>query len=77
MTQIKLDFRGLRCPMPIVRLSQQIKKLNTGDQLIVEATDSAFEPDLIAWARQLGHKIVEFTGGEIQRAIIEKGGPRG
>ena len=77
MTQTKLDLRGLRCPMPIVRLSQQIKKVNPGDQIIVEATDAAFEPDLSAWARQLGHKILEFSGGEVLRAVIEKGGPHG
>lgn len=59
--------------MPIVRLSQQIKKVNEGDRIIVEATDAAFEPDLNAWARQLGHRVVEFSGGEVFRAVVEKG----
>lgn len=63
--------------MPIVKLSQEIRKLNPGDRLTVEATDAAFEPDLLAWARQLGHVVIMFQPGEVQRATIEKGGARG
>ena len=73
MIDAKLDCRGLRCPMPIVRLSQAIRKLQDGEHIEVEATDAAFEPDLQAWARQLGHAVVSFQAGEVQRAVIQKG----
>jgi len=69
----RLDCKGLRCPMPIVRLSQAIRKLSDGERIEVEATDAAFEPDLQAWARQLGHSVVSFQSGEVQRAVVEKG----
>ena len=73
MSESKLDCKGLRCPMPIVRLSQALRKMSDGDRIEVEATDAAFEPDLQAWARQLGHSIISFQSGDVQRAIIEKG----
>lgn len=73
MIDATLDCKGLRCPMPIVRLSQAIRKLHEGGRIEVEATDAAFEPDLQAWARQLGHSVVSFQCGEVQRAVVEKG----
>lgn len=59
--------------MPIVRVSHAIQTLEAGDQLAVEATDPGFEPDLMAWARQLGHQIVDFQRGDVQMATIIKG----
>ena len=73
MSEAKLDCKGLRCPMPIVRLSQALRKMSDGERIEVEATDAAFEPDLQAWARQLGHSVISFQAGDVQRAIIEKG----
>jgi tRNA 2-thiouridine synthesizing protein A len=44
----------------------------TGDRILVEATDPAFRPDIAAWTRQLGHRLVSFEAGAVQRALIEK-----
>lgn len=63
--------------MPIVKLSQAMRKLNPGDQLTVDANDAAFHPDLLAWAKQLGHHIDDYQPGETQRAIVTKGGSVG
>lgn len=49
-----------------------VKSLEPGDRLRVEASDAAFKADLEAWVRRLGHELVEFEDGEIQRAVIEK-----
>jgi tRNA 2-thiouridine synthesizing protein A len=70
--EISLDCKGIRCPMPIVKLSLAIKKLQAGDRVRIEATDAAFEADLIAWTRQLGHRLIEFRPGEVQEALVEK-----
>jgi len=68
----ELDCKGLRCPLPIVRLGAAMRKLDAGAQLLVEATDPAFQPDLYAWARKTQHKILSFEGGPVQRALLEK-----
>jgi tRNA 2-thiouridine synthesizing protein A len=73
MPQTELDCKGMRCPMPIVKISLAMKHLQAGDRLAVEATDPAFHPDLVAWTRQLGHTLVEFQAGAVQRAVVVKG----
>lgn len=58
--------------MPIVKLGLAVRQAEAGERVEIEATDPAFEPDLAAWARKTGHRIVEFAGGEVQRAVVEK-----
>lgn len=70
----QLDCKGLRCPMPIVRVGLAMRQLAAGEQLTVEATDPAFQPDISAWARKTGHRLVEFDAGPPQRAVLEKVG---
>jgi tRNA 2-thiouridine synthesizing protein A len=67
-----LDCRGLRCPMPIVRISQEFKTMPVGGRLRVEASDPAFKADLHAWARRLHHIVVSFSDGDVKQALIEK-----
>ena len=67
-----LDCTGLACPMPIVRISQTVKEMSCGQTLLVEAVDPAFRSDLEAWIRMMGHEILEFSEGSIQRARIRK-----
>jgi tRNA 2-thiouridine synthesizing protein A len=67
-----LDCTGLRCPLPIVKVSLAMRTMAAGERLLVEATDPAFRPDIMAWTRQLGHRLVSFEPGAVQRALIEK-----
>ena len=67
-----LDCTGLSCPVPIVRLSRAIKEMSGGQTLLVEAADPAFQCDLEAWIRTMGHELLEFSDGAIQRALIRK-----
>lgn len=78
MPTVTLDCRNLRCPMPIVRISQAVKTMACGERLVVAANDPAFQADLEAWVRRLGHRLVEFHNGPVeQQAVIEKlGGSR-
>lgn len=72
MATQQLDCKGLNCPMPIVKISKAIKKMDAGDRLEVEASDPAFQADLEAWSRKTGHPLVEFSDGDVKRAVIEK-----
>jgi tRNA 2-thiouridine synthesizing protein A len=72
MTDQKLDFKGLRCPMPIVRLSQATRDSAAGAVIQIEATDAAFKSDLAAWARRRGFTIREFCDGAVKTAVIQK-----
>jgi TusA-related sulfurtransferase len=54
-----LDCIGLYCPMPILKTRQEIDKLAIGEILEVLADDPAAEPDIKAWAKRTGQKILE------------------
>ncbi|WP_277213103.1 sulfurtransferase TusA family protein [Isoptericola croceus] len=64
-----VDARGLRCPLPVIRLAARAKELPAGTEVTVLATDPAAQHDVPAWARLRGHAT---TGAEKHEA---DGGP--
>jgi tRNA 2-thiouridine synthesizing protein A len=50
-----VDARGLRCPLPVIRLAQAVVDLPAGTVVVVRATDPAARHDVPAWARMRGH----------------------
>ncbi|MCL1587206.1 MAG: sulfurtransferase TusA family protein [Actinomycetia bacterium] len=54
------------CPMPVVKTSKAIKTIEVGQVLEMVATDPGAPPDMVAWAKQTGHELIEQTanGGE-------------
>jgi TusA-related sulfurtransferase len=68
-----LDCIGLYCPAPVMKTREEINKLTIGDILEVLADDPAAEPDIKAWAKHAGQKIlkVEKTS-EGLRFLIQK-----
>ena len=68
-----LDCIGLYCPMPVMKTREEIDKLIIGDTLEVLADDPAAEPDIKAWAKRAGQKILEIEHtNEGLRFLIEK-----
>lgn len=53
-----LDLRGLRCPLPLLRLKQGLHQRVTGDEVEVLTTDSGALRDIPAFLRQAGHELV-------------------
>ena len=54
-----LNCKGLPCPMPIVKASQEIPKLAVGDVLEIDTTDPGSIADFPAWARTTGQAVLE------------------
>lgn len=68
-----LDCRGLRCPMPLVKLNGFLKDLPSGQEVEVQATDAAFLPDIEAWSEHTGHKLIsKRTQADVYIAVIKK-----
>lgn len=57
-TILKVDAKGLACPLPLVRTKKAIDTLTAGDLLLLETTDAGAEKDLSAWAVKNGHEVV-------------------
>lgn len=50
----ELDCRGMRCPLPVIRLANHLPDLPVGATLAVVADDPAARPDIPAWCRMRG-----------------------
>ncbi len=55
---IKLDCRGLLCPLPVYKTSRAMELLRPGQVLRVECTDPGSLADFPAFARQKGHALI-------------------
>jgi tRNA 2-thiouridine synthesizing protein A len=70
---VKVDARGLSCPMPIVRTAQAIKTMESGAVLEVLATDPGSIKDFAAWCRSTGNELVEQTSdGAVYRFVVRR-----
>lgn len=55
---LTLDCRGTLCPMPVIRMSQAIKKIEVGQVIEMLTTDPGSVPDMAAWSKQTGHELL-------------------
>ncbi len=55
---ITMDLKGVACPMPVIKVSQQIKKMQIGQILAAETTDPGAHADFPAWAKSTGNEII-------------------
>ena len=57
-TPVKLNLKGLLCPMPVVKIAQAIKTVEIGEIIEATATDPGVMADIPAWARSTGHELM-------------------
>jgi tRNA 2-thiouridine synthesizing protein A len=73
---LTVDVRGAMCPWPVLKTREAVQRINVGQVVEVLATDPASKPDLEAWARKTGNRIlsVEETGTDpvVYRFLIER-----
>lgn len=55
----ELDLRKLLCPLPMVKVSQNINNVPVGGILRAVATDPGALADIPSWARTTGNEIVK------------------
>jgi tRNA 2-thiouridine synthesizing protein A len=53
-----LDVKGLPCPMPVVKISQEIGSIAVGEIMEVHTTDPGSLSDFPAWAETTGNEVV-------------------
>ncbi len=66
MSRIVIDARRLLCPMPVIRVQDQVATLAPGTLVDVICTDPGALNDIPMWCRINGHEVVETVskGGE-------------
>jgi tRNA 2-thiouridine synthesizing protein A len=55
---LSLNFKGLLCPMPVVKIAQAMKQVQVGQLVEAVATDPGVTADIAAWARTSGNELV-------------------
>jgi tRNA 2-thiouridine synthesizing protein A len=61
VTAIDVDARGLRCPLPVIRLAEAARHAPAGSRITVLATDPAARHDIPAWCRMRDHDLLEMA----------------
>jgi tRNA 2-thiouridine synthesizing protein A len=59
---LELDCRGMRCPLPVIRLANHIGDVAVGATVAVVADDPAARPDVAAWCRM---RSQDFLGEDV------------
>lgn len=75
----KLDVRGAKCPIPIVKAKKEIDSMSAGDVLEVTATDAGSVSDFQGWVKINKHALLkeqrtekDETGRELYIHLLER-----
>jgi tRNA 2-thiouridine synthesizing protein A len=61
VNQIEVDARGMRCPLPVIRLAAAARDAPAGTLITVLTSDPAARHDVPAWCRMRDHELREMT----------------
>ena len=68
-----LDCAGMACPLPVVKTSQAIKKIEVGQVLEILATDPGVEPDMKDWSGRTGNELLDISrNGDVFHVLIRR-----
>lgn len=71
---IKIDACGIQCPGPILKISDEIKKIHEGDIVEVSTADAGFASDIQAWCESTGNTLLNISKeNRIIKASVQKG----
>lgn len=68
-----IDARGLKCPLPVLKMEKRLAGLLPGARLVVLATDPMAKVDIPLFCRQNGHDCVITTQDGVMHFAILKG----
>ena len=57
MTEEIMDLRGLKCPLPTLRVKKKLSTLRPGDLVVAECTDPMAAIDIPHLVRQTGDTL--------------------
>lgn len=55
---IEIDACGLQCPGPILKVKQEVDRMEVGQRLAVQASDFGFSADIAAWCKNTGNTLL-------------------
>ena len=68
-----VDARGLACPLPVIKLTQAIKRVPLDALIELLSTDPGSTADLEAFERQSGHVVLERSQADgVFRFLVQR-----
>ncbi len=55
---VLVNAKGLKCPMPVIKLQQQVRKGQAGEQIKIACTDPGAEKDIGSWVKVNKHQLI-------------------
>jgi tRNA 2-thiouridine synthesizing protein A len=72
-TDLTIDAKGQKCPMPVLLASRGMKKLAPGQVMLLEATDAGSRSDIPSWAKDTGNELLETSSvNGLYRYVVRK-----
>jgi len=83
---VEVNACGLQCPGPVMRLKQEMDRIEPGEAISITASDPGFYADAPSWARATGNvmrdihvqkgivtAVIEKSGGTAPATVLSKG----
>lgn len=67
-----IDARGLKCPLPVLKLEKRLAQVSPGTVVTVDATDPMAKIDIPLHCRQKGHGYVLDETDGVTRFVVTK-----
>ena len=74
---IVLDYRGLRCPLPVIRARKALRRVAAGREALITADDSSAPADFTAFCDIAGHELLGIAEHEGRFEIRLRTGRKG
>ena len=58
---IVLDYRGLRCPLPVIRARKALRRVPSGREALITADDASAPSDFSAFCDIAGHELLDIA----------------
>ena len=72
----KLDLRGLKCPLPVLKARKAMQPLAAGALVELETTDPLAVIDIPAFCNENGHQLLQVEESKSHHTfLLEKGAP--
>lgn len=72
MAETKIDAKGLRCPLPVLKIAAKLPEMKSGEVLVVEADCPTFEDDVRKWCQRMKKTLLAInTNGKVKIAMIQ------
>ena len=69
-----IDACALQCPGPILRLKEELNKLETGQVVTISTRDPGFAADIPAWCHSTGNELADLVkdDGTLKATIVKR-----